>query len=265
MENSGVRIDITIGRNEVLRSPRWYIQSERGKYLGRAGITLPDPERELWKSIQKGDAVEICLGYRNHDPVFWQGTVAGCGPGETKDQVEIIAIDSALPLTTTYIVQSWENETPEAIVKWAIGQSGLQVGQIDVIGMVLPRFVASNIPVWQVARQAEYSCYKAFGIDMSDWAFWLGANGVNWGNFDEPGDIALIATGGGLIDHVPADGPGALSKVETFLLPDLMHSRRIHLQDDYRGIDGTFRALRVRHEGTPDRVRTCIWYGALDE
>ncbi|MFA7465476.1 MAG: hypothetical protein WCY54_10520 [Syntrophales bacterium] len=263
MQTSGIRLTIKIGKYGTLRAPRWYIQSDRSDPLGRAGITLPDPDRMLLRSINKGDFVEVTFGHRDREPGVWRGTVLSRGPGETKDQLEIRAVNGAKPLATLWITQAWENETAEAIVRWAVRQTKLPVGRIDATGMVLPHFVASTIPVWQVAQQAGHSCQEAFGLDMSAWDLWLGVNGVNWGNFDEPGAVPVIATGEALIDHAPAEGPGALSRVETFLLPDLMHSRRVRLRDNYRGIDGTFRALRVRHEGTPDRARTWIWYGTL--
>lgn len=260
MEISGIRIDITIGSHEVYRAPLWWIESLRGYPLGRFGVTLPDPKGELYRSIKLGDPLTCLVGYRNQVPVEWTGTVADLFPGESSDQLEVRAVDGALPLTKTRIVQAWENETPEAIVAWCIRQTGLPVGRVDSTGMVLPRFVAANPPVWQATRQAAHSCQTAFALDMSEWALWLGAGGVNWGDFDEPGDVPVIATQGGLISHEPAVKGSARPVIETFLLADLMHSRRIHLQDDYRGIDTTLRAQRVRHEGTPDRCRTFIWY-----
>ncbi len=265
MEISGLRLNITIGEHEVYRAPRWWIDSQRSFPLGRAGVILPDPERDLYKSIKRGDAVEITCGYRDRDPAVWRGSVLYCGPGETKDQIEVSAVDGSLPLAAIRVTQSWENETPEAIIKWAVNKAGLTIGRIDAPGIVLPRFIASNIPVWQVARQAAHSCQAAFEIDMSRWAFWLGASGVNWGDFDEVGEAPVITTGDGLISHSPAEGPAALSMIETFLLPELTHSRQVHLQDNWRGIDERFRALRVKHEGTPDTARTFIWYGTESE
>ena len=260
MEISGIRIDITIGGYETQRAPLWWIESLRGYPLGRAGVTLPDPEGELHQAIKVGDAIEIEVGYRDQDSVSWTGTVALVYPGETRDQLEIRAIDGAKPLTDTKIIQAWENETPEAIVAWAIGRTGLSIGKIDPTGVTLPRFVASNIPVWQVVRQVAESCERQFGLEMAARALWLGSAGANWSDSDEPGYVPVIATMEGLIDHDPATQGIATPMITTWLLADLSHSRLIHLQDDKRGIDDVFRAQRVRHEGTPDKTRTFIWY-----
>lgn len=260
MEISGVRISITIGDLDVYRSPRWWIESLRHFPLGRAGITLPDPTGELFRAIKKNDPVTIELGYRNQAATTWSGTVTNIYPGETADQLEIRAVDGSKPLSTIAIRQSWENETPEAIVAWAIKQAGLSVGKIGGTGMVLPRASAGNIMVWQLIQQIKESCRTAFDLDMSNWALWLGRDGVNWGDFDEPGDTITIASASNLINHQPIDSATGMSMIETYLLADLSHSRLVRLQDDRRGIDAVHRALRVRHEGTPDRVRTFVWY-----
>jgi len=261
MEISGVRVDITIGDLEVFRAPHWWVESLRHYPLGRAGITLPDPTGELYLAINTGDPVTISLGYRNQVPTVWSGTVTLRYPGETSDQLEIRAVDGAKALTATTIQQSWENETPEAIVAWAIRQSGLPVGRIGETGMVLPRVAASRIPVWQLVAQVKNSCRDAFGLDMSRWALWLGRDGVNWGDFDEPGDTVQIASSTNLINHDPTDWRSGMGIIESWLLADLTHSRRLNLVDDRRGIDAVHRAQRIRHAGTPDRVRTFAWYG----
>jgi hypothetical protein len=260
-ELSGLRIDIAVGALEVFRSPRWWIESLRHVPTGRAGVTLPDPKGELFRSIKVGDPVVIDLGIRNEVPVYWRGTVSSRFPGETKDQLELRATDAAQVLVTTRIKQAWENETPEALISWVIRECGLPVGRIGATGMVLPRISASNIPVWQLVQQVKQSCAAAFGLDMSRWALWLGKDGVNWGDFDEPGATVAIASSDNLIDHQPVDWRSGMGMIETELEAGLTHSRLISLQDDRRVIQEVHRALRVRHEGTPEKVRTFVWYG----
>lgn len=260
---SGIRTHIFIDGQEVLRCPRCWIEFLRHRPLTRAGITLPDPGGELYRSIKNAQFVEIRLGYRNEDPAIWKGLVSWKRWGSTKDQIEVGVIGrEEKALCSTPIIQAWENETPEAIVKWAINQAGLPVGQIDSPGVTIPRYAASNIPVWQVARQCAHTCQRSFGIDMSRWAFWMDADGkVNWGDFDEEGDVPVIATGAGLIKHLPATDAKGLNIVETFLLAGFRHSMKFRLQDTRRGIDDEFRALSVRHEIKERSVRTCIGYG----
>jgi len=262
---TGIRTHISIGGLEIMRTPHVWIECERHSPLSRAGITLADPKGEYYRSVGLNYPVRIRIGYRDEEPAVWKGSVSRKEPG-TKDQIEIRAVGQDLALTTN-IIQSWANETPEAIIGWAVGQAGLPTGQIDSPGVTFPWFTARNIPVWQVARQCAHTCQRAFGLDMSRWALWMGASGkVNWGDFDEPGDVPVIASGAGLIKHMPANGTGALlSMVETFLLAGFRHSRKFRLIDNRRGIDDEFRALRVRHDITDRAVRTFIWYGEEHE
>ncbi|PKN67192.1 MAG: hypothetical protein CVU57_04365 [Deltaproteobacteria bacterium HGW-Deltaproteobacteria-15] len=258
---TGIRIHCFIGGMELLRAPRIWIESERHKALSRAGITLPDPKGEIWRMVSTGGPVEIRYGYRDDDPATWKGTVAWKRPG-TEDQVEIGAVGVELPLSATRITQAWENETPEAIIRWAVGRAGMAAGRIDSPGVVFPRFVASNINVWQTARQCAHTCQRSFGLDMSRWALWAGADGaVNWGDFDEPGLRPRVATGAGLINHSPATDAYGRSIVETFLIAGFMHSQIFRLLDTRRDIDDELRALRVRHELNERSVRTFIRYG----
>ena len=259
---SGIRTHIILPGKEIFRCPRCWIESVRHRPLTRYGITLPDPKGEYYRSIEKGAAVEIRLGYRNEAPAIWKGSVSRIRSGLTKDQIEVVVVGVEAPLTETIITQAFENETPETIIKWAIGQAGMTPGRIDVPGVVFPRFVASSIPVWQVARQCATVCSRAFGMDMTRWALWMDASGaVNWGDFEEDGEVPVIATAEGLIAHLPDKNASGLNRVETFLLSGFRHSRLFRLKDWRREIDDTFRALRVRNEVTTTRARTHIWYG----
>lgn len=261
MIRAGIRTHIFIGSLEILRTPRTWVEFKRHAPLSRAGITLPDPKGEYSRKIAQNDSVEIRLGYRDQEPDIWRGKVKWVNQ-INKDQIEIGAVGLEYPLSETKITESWENETPEAIVKYVIGKTGLLVGTIYPTGVVLPRFVASNIPVWQVARQVEHTCQKAFGMDMSGWALWMDKDGnVNWGDFIKSGDIPVIATGNGLIKHLPATDSFPFNMVETFLIAGFRASRKFRLKDTKRGIDAELRALTARHEVTPNSVRTFIQYG----
>jgi len=257
-----IEMTATIGTLLFQRAPRVWIESQRHRILSRAEIILPDPLGEVYQAVAMGDPVTLSIGYREDNPALWQGTVDYRLSGRTRHQISIGAVGTEKPLTETIISQAFENETPEAIIKWAVEQAGMTPGRIDAPGVPFPWFVASSIPVWQVARQCAATCERAFDIDMSRWALWLDANGaVNWGDFDSDEDCVTIATGDGLIQHTPAENAAGLHKVEAFLLPGLRHSNPMILIDANRNIEETFRALRVRHEITYDKARTYVWYG----
>ena len=262
MALTGINTYIQIGSLEVQRCPEVVVDMQRHRPVSLARIVLNDAPQEAFRSVSENDAVVIRLGYRGEAPLSWQGTVIRIdGVG---DQVVIRAAGAGLALTRKMVCQSFYEETPEAIASFAIGQAGLPAGRIDSPGVVFPRFTASDIPAWQVVRQCEHTCQKAFGIDMSRWALWVGGDGkVNWGNFEEAGEMPVIATGAGLIRHLPGATahPLCLNLVETFLLAGFRPSRRFRLIDTRRDIDDDFQALTVTHRVTGKTARTFIGYG----
>lgn len=265
--NSGVRTHIFVKDSELVRCPDAWIVSKRHRPLSRAAVTLHDADASFYKGIKSGDPVEIHLGYRDAEPEIWQGAVVWKKRG-TNDQHQIGAVrNSDRPLLETKIRQAFMDDAPDAIVRWAANQAGLTVGRIDQPGVTFPRFVASNISVWELVRQCSLTCQRAFSLDMSKWAAWVGADGkLYWGDFDEPEAVGIeIATGAGLILHSPSEDANALNEVEAFLSPGVSHSQPLSLQDDRRGISGTFRLLAVKHHVTPNKARTHLYYGTENE
>lgn len=261
MELSGLNMQIRLGSRLVLRCPRCEITSRRHDPVSMALLVLPDTDGSLYRSIAAGETLSISYGYRGQDRAEWSGTVKWTRRDGRKDQIEIGAVDGAKPLLDTRITQSFEEETPTTIIRWALNRTGLAIGRIDPQEYVLPRFVAADLPVWQLVRQVVYSCHRAFDSDLRRWALWLGAGGVNFGDFDESGSVPIIATAAGLISHRPTEDITGLGEVETFLLPGMSHSRLFRLQDVRRGIDATYRALCVQHIIEPNKIRTYLNYG----
>lgn len=259
---NGLRTKITIASYEILRCPWLEVTYRRHFPLSRACIVVPDPKGEFFRHLSEGDQVEVKFGYRNGPEGEWRGTVEAFGAKGSKDQIMVRAAGIERPLSETLITQSWEQEDPAAIVRFALAQAGLPQGRIDSPGVIFPRFVASAASVWKLARQCEHTCRHAFGLDMSKWALWVSGTGrANWGDFDEPEEVPVIATGAGLIEHLPAASAFELGKVETVLIPEFRASRLFRLRDRRRQVDALFRALEVRHTIAPDSARTHIGYG----
>lgn len=260
---SGLNISVTIGSVSVNRVPEIRIVSERHSPMTRMSISLPDPAGDIGRAVSNLDEVSVVLGYRGNTPAAWSGTVAGEPTAQkNRDQVVINVAGPERVLSETMVRQAFYQESPEAIVKYAVGLAGLAAGQIDSPGVVFPRFTASNIPVWQVVCQCEHSCRRVHGLDMAGWSMWMGRDGtVNWGDFDEAADLPVIASNANLITHSPGRSVRDLSRVETMLLPHMMHSMLFRLTDIRRGIDDDFRALRVEHVVRQGQARTFISYG----
>jgi len=257
---SGIRLHIEIGGNVIQRCPRLKILSIRHRPLDMARVHVPDPEGKAGDLFTYGDPVRIEYGYRGGESAVWQGTLRAL-ERVSRDQVRLTADSLALPLASTFITECYTDDSSLSIARHILGHAGLPLGRVDIPDEIIPRLPVSTLPVWQAVLQLLHSLHRAYGHDMRRTALWLGAEGLNLGDFDEPGDVPVIATGENLIRHLPAHAKDGLHQVETALLPGFSHSRLFHLIDSRLGIDQKLRALHVKHAITPESVRTFINYG----
>jgi hypothetical protein len=203
--------------------------------------------------VDQGAAVTLKYGYAS--PVEWRGTAINIVKGGDLMVVDAVGTDE-LALTETLYKESFIDETAEAIVRSALSTTGLAIAEIEAPGIQIARYTADNIPVWQAVHQVEESL--RWGHGLTGYALWLGSDGLRWTTGDEPGDIPEIVTGINLIDHAPSDT--GLSKVTSFMLPGLTHSRWFRIKDTRRNIEETYRAEMVEHELKDVHARTYIYY-----
>lgn len=256
---AGVLLQIAVGGFIIQRCPRLELASRRHAPLSRAAIHLPDADGSLAREALAGDAVDITYGYRGGEVARWTGTVQGT-KRVNRDQLCILADGPDLPLVTTTVRECYAEDSAMAIARHILGHAGLPLARLDIPDEIIPRFPISTIPIWQAIRQLLHTLQRT-GHDMRRTALWLGADGLNLGDFDEPGEVPVIESKGNLIRHQPSASQAGLNQLETFLLPGLSHSRRFKLMDIRIGVDQTFRALDVRHVIEPERMRTFIGYG----
>lgn len=257
---AGIRLHIEIGGNVIERCPRLEILSVRHHPLDMARIHVPDAGGEAGNLFVYGDPVRVEYGYRGGESAVWEGMLRALDR-VSRDQVCLTADSLALPLAGEFITECYTDDSSLSVARHIMAHAGLPIGRIDIPDETIPRLPISTLPVWQAVLQLLHTLHRAYGHDMRRTALWLGAEGLNLGDFDEPGDVPVIATGENLIRHLPAHAKGGLHLVETALLPGLSHSRRFRLVDSRLGVDQAFRALDVRHEVTPERIRTKIRYG----
>lgn len=257
---SGIRQHIEIGGNVIERCPRLEISSVRHHPLDVACIHVPDPEGEAGNTFSYGDPVRIEYGYRGGESAVWQGTLRAL-ERVSRDQVCLTADSLALPLASAFITECYTEDSSLSVARHIMAHAGLSIAQLDIPDEIIPRLPIGTLPVWQAVLQLLHSLHRAYGHDMRRTALWLGADGLNLGDLDEPGEVPVIATGENLIRHLPAHVKNGLHLVETALLPGLSHSRLFHLMDSRLGIDQELRALHVKHAITPESVRTFINYG----
>jgi|GEM_PF-430854 len=264
---AGIRQRVRVGNLEVRRCPRLELVSRRHAPVSKAEIHVPDPDGSLQAASPTGADVTVEYGYRGGQSATWTGTVQGVRR-VNRDQLCLLADGPDLTLVRTTVRECYADESARAIARHLLEHTGLPVAAMP--GITIPdeplaRFPVANIPVWQAVRQLLHTLTRAFGHDMRATALWLGSeNGAPalfLGDYDEPGDVPVVATGENLIRHLPAASSTGLASLETFLLPGLTHSRAVHLVDTRQGLDARIRALTVRHVMEPNRMRTFVGYG----
>lgn len=263
---AGIRTHILIGGLELLRCPECRVAYERSSHLSRATIRLPDPGGVLFRRFKAGDDVVIRMGYRYENPDEWKGTVSHMVPPDKKDQVVVRAVGLERAVNDTIIKQSWMNEAPEKIITWALKQAGMELGEISSPGVTFQRFAASNIPVWQIARQCEHTCQQAHGLDMTGWELWMDRDGkINWNAEDEDGDVPVIETANNLIQHLPAPSDAGKGSIEALLIAGLRRRMKVRVKDRYLEFDQVISPFSVEHVLKPTATRTFIQYGKAYE
>jgi len=255
---SGINLNAVVGNFEIQRLHA-KLNYDRKKIFSTAEIKISDIDRSLENIIKKEDDAILYYGFRNGVQSSFKGTVSSIAV--ESDSIVLHIIGKEKLFQTTKIIQTWLNETPESIIKYAISNAGLEVGRIDSTGCVFPKFISSNFNVWEIAWLCRYQCEKTYNIKMDDWDLWLDSCGkVNWGDFSETIEkIPVIETSKGLINHQPANVGYQQKIVESFLLPGFIHSMDFRLIDDSREINKVYRAISVEHE-ISSHARTKISY-----
>lgn len=258
----GLNIRCNIGRYEVLRTPRLKLVYRRRAVLTRGEIDIPDPDGSISASLAVGQPVRFRFGYRGSAGLWhdWQGTLDGFAPAGP-DAVRILAVGRELPLQETVITESYHGEPAAAVAKRLLEATGLPLGEISIPGETLPHIVFSGVTVARAIRQLAQSLEGSFGHDLSRHAVWLGQNGLNWSDGDEPGLIYTVASQENLLEHAPSIVPGGLSFIKAALLPGLAAGRKVRLIDKRRGLNRLIKALEVEHLLEAGRNNTRILYG----
>lgn len=255
-------ISVTIGSIGTNRISGLEIVSERHTPVSLYYIILRDTDRDVFKSVSIDTPVTITITCDGQPEAVWAGTVSSINASCEIDHIIIKCSGIESSLMTGNIIQSWSNESPEAIINWALSQTGNIPGNISSPGCIFPLFTSSGLTVYEIVKQCEYTCEKSFNIDMSEWSLFMDSeNRVNWGNIGIDSDVIEFKTGSGIIQHTPSDSVFKMSVLETYLTPTLMHSMSFTVLDNLRDFSCTFRASKVVHSYKDGKARTFIGYG----
>lgn len=249
----GFNVRCNVGAVEVLRSPFLEIVYRRRAVLTRAVIRIPDPEGKVRAAVAQGDPMHLRFGYRGETTLWheWLGTVESIDQPPRRDSgrdaVIVHGVGLEKALTATRVTESFISESAAAMAFRLLAKTGLPVAGADIPGDTLPHQVFSGVTVARALKQLEVTLSRQCGHDLSQYAVWLGRNGLRWSAGDEPGDVYAIETGKNLLNHTPPARPGEMGIALSVPLPGLTHSMKVGIRDARRGIAALVRAEEVRH------------------
>ena len=254
---SGIQLKVLIKDLEINRA-HVTINHDRRYSYSHALITVNNADRIIEKEVFMGDSVSIYYGYRGQSLTEYLGTILRVMP--EKDNVFITVVGLAYP-GKKLIKQTWQNETPSAIIKYCLNEIGIEPGRIDEPGCTIETFVASNFTIFHLAVLLRDICHRSYGMDMNGWDLFMDSTGrMNWGDFVEDiADIPVLETGKEMVTHNPSGFGNLDSFVEAFMIPWFKDSMNFKLIDESRGVNQVYRAFAVEHE-VSEKVRTRIGY-----
>lgn len=261
---------VEIGGRRIERGvERLVAVSSRLTPADRCEIDLANVDGELSGLCSQGDVVTVRWGYRGGDeaPIF-VGTARQVISGE---RLHIEAVDRMQSLFETRVTQSFINESPGAIIRWALRRVGITGMRVHEEAVVFPRFNIFNRTVSQVIEMVNNTLLTAYACAAAvDYRWFFDPDGVfHYGPYHEidngrnpfTGTMPVFAYQDNLIDLEPALTADGLSRLETVAVPGLRHSMPIKVVEPiHGGINGEYRVERVEYHQCPRRMRSHVWF-----
>lgn len=258
MTITGLDLNLTVGSFTVNRLPWALLTLERGAVAGRCAIELPDPRGAVAAGLSEGDPVNLFFGYRGGPGQSWSGRITEIKA--RKDQALVTAKSAELAFIETEVIECFHNENAKTVVTRLMALAGVAPGRLEGPDEVIPHLIFNGFPVWRCFRILNETLERVYELDLSACPFWIDENGLGqWGDFDEPGPVPVLASGDNLIKHDPKNGDEG--RATALLHPGLNHSRLFTVRDFRRSLELTKRALSVTHQLGERGNLTTVTYG----
>lgn len=257
MAITGLDINLKVGPFTVNRLPRAELTLSRGAVAGHCLIELPDPGGQVAAGLKPDEAVSLYFGYRGGLSQSWAGQITQIKA--LGDAVEITALSAELAFIKTKVSECFHQETARQVVRRLMRLAGISPGRLEGPDEIFPHLIFSGRPVYECFRQINATLERVCQLDLSASPYWLDSNGRGqWGDFDEPGPVPVLASGLNLISHNPQGGQGTATAL---LCPGLGHSQLFTIRDDRRALTITQRAQSVTHKLGAQGNLTTVTYG----
>jgi hypothetical protein len=249
---TGIIINAKIGAYKLTRANYFRLIKER-RQISLAELHIHDADYTLFKSLKEGDRASIAFGYRDGEQATFAGELLVPPYSIGSDITRLIIAGSENAYSRTFISESYNDETPAAIVRRLSAQAGLAVGELQLPEDPIPHIIFNYVNIWQAFAQLRKMILRNGYQGNLD--YWFYQERLYWG---VPQARQISVAAGTIIDHTP--NYRLDNVIELPLSPSADYSELIHIDDKRRGIDGAFRITSVTHLYQESISRTYIGY-----
>lgn len=250
---AGVIIEAKIGAFRIVRAPLFRLAKER-RQIALAELRVHDADYALFKELQEGDTADITFGYRDGQQAVFTGEVIVAPASVGSNITRLLIAGDEYALARTFVSESYNDETPSAIVKLLAGQASIAIGTLNLPEDPIGHIIFNDISIWAAfAQLREMMLRNGYKGDLDYW-FYQGR--LHWGIDCQP--VTTKAGQETIISHSPSYDID--STIELPLIPLMDYSEMISIDDARRGVSGSFRINAVTHLYQESMSRTYAGY-----
>lgn len=254
--NVGIDINITAGSLKINRCSYLEVNYIHGAIINTANFVITDIDGDIFSALKKDDNVLIEFSSDNESAKF-TGTIQKIDAYYNRNSLKVSILSDAKKLCTTFINESYNDESTNNIIKRLVQQAGFSIGEINLIDITIPHIVFNNVTV-ATAINNIYKTITDLGHNLKGQDYFINNSKFYAGDIEISGDIPQIETGKNIIHHNFTNN--GYAEIECSLIPTLTNNMMFKLNDTIRNISGKFRAEFVKHIIDKGKARTIIGY-----
>lgn len=254
--NVGIDINITAGSLKINRCSYLEVNYIHGAIINTANFVITDIDGDIFSSLKKDDNVVIEFSSDGESAKF-SGTIQKIDAYYNRNSLKVSVLSEAKKLCTTFINESYNDESTNNIIKRLVQNAGFDIGEINLPDITIPHIVFNNVTV-ATAINNIYKTIIDLGYDLSGQDYFINNGKFYAGDTEISGNIPLIETGINIIHH--DFSKTGYAEIECSLIPALTNNMMFKLNDTIRNISGKFRAEFVKHIIDRGKARTIVGY-----
>lgn len=218
--DAGIDIKIQAGSLRINRCSELEVTYVHGAIIDTAYFIVTDTDGEIFSSLKKDDDIKIEFDSNNELSIF-NGIVQKIDAYYNRNSLKVTVVSEVKKLCTTYITESYNDETSVNIIKRLVQNAGFSIGEINIPDISIPHIVFDNITACTAIKNI-YLTLEKLGHDLNNQDFFIHKNKFYAGNIEITGDIPQIETGINIIHHDFSNK--GYAEIECSLIPVLTNN-----------------------------------------